>query len=1424
MKYRLLLFVLCCIFYVNQRAFAQLVCDNAFLQGRYLEVAVAPNGSWGSTVTVPAAYHTHPGGAGTAYTDPCTGTTYTGNDMDFSYDPAHDGWATGSPAGPPCCFYGPYFMPGTPFDGWAIEVNGSRSDAFFTTYGFWNQNTTNDTLSGTVSSYTHTNGCPGVTEGYMTGVWSGSAGPHGGLKINATNRVDTLASWDIVNVVFTNTTASTMTGLYYFVTGDPDNDEVISGGSFPTNNRITYQNDAIHRVLAWGRPPSAHQDAFSSLSTKDCRAKALIYVSWAPYPAHSTVAGTDQLSQIWAGTAGFLGTSYYAVGDMTLNQDIAYGLIFNLGNLAPGASTFVTYAWGFNDSTAVDSAFQQPRLIVNCTAVPNSATINPCPQTSVPVFIQNGYWGTTTWNWSPAIGLATTTGTINTINVLALTGTTTYTITPSDTSACDHFPNFYLTVLTCFSATNNGPICLGDTLKLQAHGDSTGATYTWFGPGLTGPVLGTGQFLNIFPSTNADSGTIYVIKTVAGVNDTTSTHVVIKQLPVVTATTNAPICSGNTLDLFATPDSTGETFSWTGPGGYTSALQNPTITTAPVNDSGIYKVVTTWNGCKDSASVHVVIDSTPVVPVLSSNSPVCSGNTLSLTAGDATPGVSYSWSGPGGFTSTLQNPNITSVTVGASGTYTVIVTLGMCTNQSTVVVTINPTPPAPTLGSNSPICSGSALNLTATTTAGSTYSWTGPNGFSSILQNPTINPATTVATGTYSVIATLNGCPSAMSTIAVVVDSTPGVPVAGSNSPVCADSALFLTATDGTAGVGYNWSGPGGFTSTLQNPTISPVTTSASGTYTVLVTLGICKDSSTTVVVINPTPPPPALTSNSPVCSGSALIFSASTTAGSTYSWTGPNGFTSILQNPTISPATTSATGTYSVFATLNNCPSTVATIYAVVDSTPAAPFAGSNSPGVPSICEGDTLKLWAVDSTSGVSYSWAGPNSFTSTLQDPDIINVTVAADGQYTVTVSNGTICTNMAVITVSVTAIPPLTATSNSPVCSGDTLFLQAVAPPGSTFSWTGPYVFSSGAPNPQRDSVTLEYGGVYQVTAFLNGCSKTVNDTVVIHQTPGPPWVAWLTYCRYYDAPQLQADGSNVLWYPIDVATVTGTSIAPTPPTDRDTVMWFFATQTVDGCISPVDSIKVTVVPKPIVTLRGDTAVCPHDSVVLTAINSDPSMTFYWSPSLYLNNTTGQVVVSRPENNILYTVVADNQYGCKDTASVSLTVFPAAEMTLGDSVLLYPGETYQINPQTNCTSFIWFPPGGLNDAYISNPLASPEISTKYVVYATTEWGCWIKDSISIYVDPESLLAVPNAFTPGNGSNSEFKILIRGIATLNYFRIWNRWGEKVFETTDISKGWDGTFNGTPQPMGVFVYQIEAVTSTGRKFIKNGNLTLIR
>ncbi|GIV40885.1 MAG: hypothetical protein KatS3mg034_0195 [Vicingaceae bacterium] len=504
-----------------------------------------------------------------------------------------------------------------------------------------------------------------------------------------------------------------------------------------------------------------------------------------------------------------------------------------------------------------------------------------------------------------------------------------------------------------------------------------------------------------------------------------------QNLPTVSITPSNPaICAGQSVTLTANVSPSGGTFSWS-PGGQTTQ----SITVSPASTT-TYTVTYNLNGCVTTSSTTITVNPLPS-PTASSNSPICAGQTLNLSA---TGGVSYSWTGPNGFSSNSQNPAIPNASTAASGTYTVTVTdANGCSNTATTNVTVNPLP-NPTASSNSPICAGQTLNLSAT--GGVSYSWSGPNGFSSNSQNPSIPNASTAASGTYTVTVTnANGC-SNSATTNVTINPLPN-PTASSNSPICAGQTLNLSAT---GGVSYSWTGPNGFSSNSQNPSIPNASTAASGTYTVTVTgSNGCVNSATTNVTVNPLPNPNP-SSNSPICAGQTLNLNSA--AGmSSYSWSGPNGFSANSQNPAIPNASTAASGTYTVTVTDANGCSNTATTNVTVNPLPN-PTASSNSP----ICAGQTLNLSA---TGGVSYSWSGPNGFSSNSQNPSIPNASTAASGTYTVTVTDANGCSNTATTNVTVNPLPNPTASSNSPICSGQTLNLSATG--GVSYSWTGPNGF-------------------------------------------------------------------------------------------------------------------------------------------------------------------------------------------------------------------------------------------------------------------------------------------------------------------------------------------------------------------------------
>jgi len=283
------------------------------------------------------------------------------------------------------------------------------------------------------------------------------------------------------------------------------------------------------------------------------------------------------------------------------------------------------------------------------------------------------------------------------------------------------------------------------------------------------------------------------------------------------------------------------------------------------------------------------------------------------------------------------------------------------------------------------------------------------------------------------------------------------------------------------------------------------------------------------------------------------------------------------------------------------------------------------------------------------------------------------------------------------------------------------------------------------------------------------------------------------------------------------------------TAGDTTNLYVTVTTTAGCTGS-DSVIVVVYPGSYDSSFADILVCPGDS-----LNLRPNMyyqdslagvvaTYQWHPGTYFTDSTATMPWLHAVTSMGFTAIGTSQYGCLDTFKFNVQVVPNAVIFLGDSVVLHPGQSYHIPTKTNCSYFSWFPSVGLNDTSYADPVASPPTSTNYIVHAATDEGCKVVDSISIRVDPSTILAVPNAFTPGAGINASLFIIKLGVATLDHFRIYNRWGNKVFETSNINEGWDGNFNGKAQPFDVYMYQIEATTSAGTKFNMQGNVTLIR
>lgn len=379
----------------------------------------------------------------------------------------------------------------------------------------------------------------------------------------------------------------------------------------------------------------------------------------------------------------------------------------------------------------------------------------------------------------------------------------------------------------------------------------------------------------------------------------------------------------------------------------------------------------------------------------------------------------------------------------------------------------------------------------------------------------------------------------------------------------------------------------------------------------------------------------------------------------------------------------------------------------------------------------------------------------------------------------------------------------------------------------YQWTP----TTGIPfsNIAQPTITPDTSATYVVRGTYPGCPDIV-DSFHIDVQPNPVVYAGgnRTVCEF-DTIRITA-GVNPTWYTKYIYKWTPSTYLDKDSTQTvfftggDTTMLILKVSTPAGCYA-IDSAQVIVHTGNFALLDTVIDLCPGDSVQLRdSIIPGSIATHVWHPSAYLDDSTFNAPWVHPITSTQYIGYATSQYGCKDTLFAKINVRPNAIMYLGDSVILHPGESYQIPTSSNCNKYSWTPTIGLNDTTSSNPIATPDVNTKYKVKGVTPDGCVVYDSISIRVDPGTIINVPNAFTPGTGVNNILYIVKKGLATVNSFRIFNRWGVTVYESHDINAGWDGKYNGSDQPFGVYVYELEAVTEAGKIVTKRGNITLIR
>lgn len=302
--------------------------------------------------------------------------------------------------------------------------------------------------------------------------------------------------------------------------------------------------------------------------------------------------------------------------------------------------------------------------------------------------------------------------------------------------------------------------------------------------------------------------------------------------------------------------------------------------------------------------------------------------------------------------------------------------------------------------------------------------------------------------------------------------------------------------------------------------------------------------------------------------------------------------------------------------------------------------------------------------------------------------------------------------------------------------------------------------------------------------------------------------------------VQLSATNATSYTWTPSTGLSSTTVPNPTATPSVTTTYYVTG-VNGCFTTTDTVTVVVHPLPDVIVSPGYSVCPGAEVDLIASGG---VSYQWFPTDGVTDPNSPSTTAIVNYSTDYTVLVTDIFGCVDTALVSYTTFDLPAITISPDTVIYLGNSYPIIV-TGGVGYQWSPSTGLNATNTADPLATPIETTTYTVTITTADGCILIDSVTIVVKYDALVEVASAFSPNSdGKNDVLHVLARGVFNLQHFYIFNRWGEMVFETTDLNKGWDGTYKNEPQEVGVYVYSVEGTDVKGLSIKKHGSVTLLR
>ncbi|HET6993445.1 MAG TPA: gliding motility-associated C-terminal domain-containing protein, partial [Chitinophagaceae bacterium] len=352
------------------------------------------------------------------------------------------------------------------------------------------------------------------------------------------------------------------------------------------------------------------------------------------------------------------------------------------------------------------------------------------------------------------------------------------------------------------------------------------------------------------------------------------------------------------------------------------------------------------------------------------------------------------------------------------------------------------------------------------------------------------------------------------------------------------------------------------------------------------------------------------------------------------------------------------------------------------------------------------------------------------------------------------------------------------------------------------------------------------GIYNpIIKDANGCTSSLSVTVsldnnlVLQTSP-------LTFCEggHSNLPAV-SNGTSFSWTP---ASSLDDSHLLNPVTSSSATIKYYITASLGVC-SKKDSVLVTVNSAPRADAGSQISICKGQSATL---NGSGGIYYSWSPTTYLSDPTGSnPIVNAPNATITYSLLVTDANNCQSLqpSSVTVTVISALKVFAGNDTSIIINKPLQLNvidiSNSGFSQYTWSPLYGLNDPNSQHPVVTLDRDMTYHVKATTPNGCSATDDITIKVYQGPDIYVPSAFTPNDDRLNDLLIATPvGIKTFRYFSVLNRWGQRIFYSSDPRHGWDGTLAGIRQDSGIYVWLAEGTDEKGNVIQRKGTVMLIR